>query len=57
MSVYVRRKTLNYLGTGLALACVILAILPLGAMLLYVLSQGGSGLILFPLGPATSRTG
>jgi phosphate transport system permease protein len=38
------RKALNILGIGLTLAAVVLAIIPLGAMLVYVLSKGGSSL-------------
>jgi phosphate transport system permease protein len=44
MHGYASRKLVNYLGSGLALACVLLAILPLGAMLFYVLAQGGSSI-------------
>lgn len=44
MTRYYRRKLTNWLGSGLALACVVTAIIPLGAMLFYVLQQGGSSL-------------
>jgi phosphate transport system permease protein len=44
MTTYYRRKLTNWIGTGLALACVMAAIIPLGAMLFYVLQQGGSSL-------------
>lgn len=44
MTAYDRRKLTNWVGSGLALICVIAAILPLGAMLFYVLQQGGSSL-------------
>ncbi|HLJ68810.1 MAG TPA: phosphate ABC transporter permease PstA [Chloroflexota bacterium] len=41
---YLARKWTNLIGNGLALLCVIAAIIPLGAMLFYVLQQGGSSL-------------
>jgi phosphate transport system permease protein len=44
MSAYVRRKSVNYLAIGVAVACVVLAIIPLGAMLIYVLQQGATSL-------------
>lgn len=44
MTGYYRRKTVNWIGSGLAFACVVVAIVPLGAMILYVLQQGGSSL-------------
>jgi phosphate transport system permease protein len=44
MRRYRARKLVNYFGSGLALLCVMLAILPLGAMLAYVLGQGGTSL-------------
>lgn len=43
-SGYTRRKIVNGLGTVLAVAAVIIAIIPLAAMLLYVFAQGGSSL-------------
>lgn len=47
------RKIVNATGLALALVCLILALLPLGAMLAYVLGQGGSSLDLafFTHGP------
>jgi phosphate transport system permease protein len=44
ISAYARRKSYNYLAIAVAVACSILALIPLGAMLLYVLQQGGAGL-------------
>lgn len=44
MSRFNLRKTFNRLGIGLSLLCVVIAIIPLGAMLVYVLQQGGSSL-------------
>ncbi|GAC1443962.1 MAG: phosphate ABC transporter permease PstA [Chloroflexota bacterium] len=44
MSTYAIRKGVNVLGTGLSLACALLAIIPLGAMLIYVVEQGGSSI-------------
>lgn len=44
MTAYQRRKLFNWIGSGLALLSVVLAIVPLGAMLIYVLQQGGSAL-------------
>lgn len=35
---------MNWAGVGLALLCLALAIIPLGAMLIYVLTQGGSSI-------------
>jgi len=46
MSVYRIRKTVNIAGTTAAILCVCVAIIPLGAMLYYVLAQGGSSLSL-----------
>ncbi len=42
MHSYFARKTIDRLGTALALACVLAAIIPLGAMLIYILQQGGA---------------
>lgn len=42
MASYPIRRGVNVLGTGLALTAVLLAIIPLGAMLYYVILQGGS---------------
>jgi phosphate transport system permease protein len=39
-----RRKAINAVGTALALLCLVLAVVPLVAMLVYVLGQGGSAL-------------
>jgi phosphate ABC transporter permease protein PstC/phosphate ABC transporter permease subunit PstA len=39
---YPVRKATNYLGTVLTVLCVVAAIVPLGAMLYYVIQQGGS---------------
>src|SRR5689334_16859850 len=44
ISAYARRKSYNYLAIAVAVACAIVAIIPLGAMLIYVLQQGGGGL-------------
>lgn len=44
VQTYARRKTINFVGTGLALACALIAVVPLGAMLVYVLSQGGTSI-------------
>jgi len=44
MSTYAFRKLANTTSTVLALACVVLAIIPLGAMLVYIFGQGGSSL-------------
>jgi phosphate transport system permease protein len=44
VSRYYRRKIVNYAGQALAIACLIAAIVPLGAMIAYVLQQGGSAL-------------
>lgn len=41
---WIRRRAVNIVGTMLTAAAVILAVLPLGAMLVWVLSQGGSSL-------------
>lgn len=41
---YAVRKITNSVGTAIALLCVIVALIPLGAMLAYVLGQGGSAL-------------
>jgi len=41
---YRSRKMMNYLGAGLAVGSLFLALIPLGAMLGYVLAQGGSSL-------------
>ncbi|GAC1324716.1 MAG: phosphate ABC transporter permease PstA [Chloroflexota bacterium] len=38
------RKAVNVIWIGLSLACVVAAVIPLGAMLVYVLQQGGSSL-------------
>jgi phosphate transport system permease protein len=60
MSVYARRKSLNYLVTALALLCLVAAVIPLGAMLVYVLQQGGSSLsfdFFTKLPKATGETG
>jgi phosphate transport system permease protein len=60
MTPYVRRKLVNYTGTSLALLCVAAAIIPLGAMLYYVLQQGGSSLnwdFFTKLPKATGETG
>ena len=45
-STYAVRNALNRLGAGLALLCLVLAIIPLGAMLGYVFAQGASSLSL-----------
>lgn len=44
MSAYSRRKLINFIGLVTAAGCVLLAVVPLGAMLFYVLQQGGSAL-------------
>jgi phosphate transport system permease protein len=44
MSYFVRRRLTNHIGTILSIACVLLALIPLGAMLVYVVQQGGSSL-------------
>lgn len=41
---YRLRKTINGAGVALALLCLIIALIPLGAVLFYVLAQGGSSL-------------
>ena len=41
---YRSRKIMNSLGTGLAVGSLLLALIPLGAMLGYVLAQGGASL-------------
>jgi phosphate transport system permease protein len=41
---YHRRKITDRIGTGLATAALIVAIIPLGAVVIYVLIQGGSSL-------------
>lgn len=42
MSAYPVRKAIDLLGTGLAMASVVAALIPLGAMMYYVIRQGGS---------------
>lgn len=44
MKRYAVRKTLNVAGIGLTVAAVSLAVIPLGAMLVFVLGKGGSSL-------------
>jgi phosphate transport system permease protein len=44
MKAYSIRKALNIIGIGLTTAGVVLALIPLGAMLVFVLSRGGSSL-------------
>lgn len=44
MSTHTVRKSVNTLGTGLTILCVLLAVIPLGAMMIYVVGQGGSAL-------------
>lgn len=44
MKLHAVRKALNLFGIGLTVAAVIAAIIPLGAMLFYVLGKGGSSL-------------
>lgn len=44
MSSFVMRKATNNVGTGLALLCVLLAVVPLAAMMIYVLEQGWSSI-------------
>src|SRR5579884_2183576 len=44
ISSYTRRRSINLIGTGLAVAAVLLAVIPLGAMLAYVMEQGGSSI-------------
>lgn len=44
LSGYWARKMVNHAGTALTALCVIVAIVPLGAMLYYVLTQGGSSI-------------
>src|SRR5205807_1939752 len=44
ISSYSARKGVNAIGTGLTIAAVAVAVVPLGAMLIYVLSQGGTSL-------------
>lgn len=39
-----RRKTLNRLGTSMASICLLLAVVPLGAMVFYVFEQGATSL-------------
>lgn len=46
MSTYTRRKLINNAGYVLAIVCVLLAIIPLGAMIYYVLKEGGRDLTL-----------
>jgi phosphate transport system permease protein len=46
MSYFVRRKLTNHVGTVLSVVCVLLALIPLGAMLTYVVQQGASSLSL-----------
>lgn len=41
---YYRRKAVNIIGTAFAVLAVIVALIPLGAMVYYVLQQGGSSL-------------
>ena len=41
---YVRRHIVDYLGTGLTIFAVLIALVPLGAMLAWVLAQGGTSL-------------
>jgi len=41
---YRTRKAVDILGRGLAVLSIIVAVIPLGAMLVYVLAQGGSSL-------------
>jgi phosphate transport system permease protein len=54
MKSYAVRKIVDRLGTGLALVCVAAAVIPLGAMLIYVLQQGAStiSLAFFTQAPA-----
>lgn len=44
MKLFAVRKALNVLGIGLTVAAVLLAVIPLGAMLVFVLGKGGSAL-------------
>jgi phosphate transport system permease protein len=44
MKTYLGRKAINLVGLTLATACLILAIVPLGAMMFYVLGHGGASL-------------
>ena len=44
MSRFQVRKLVNMIWIGLSIACVVAAIIPLGAMLIYILQQGGSSL-------------
>jgi phosphate transport system permease protein len=55
----IARKSINLVGLALAVACLLLAILPLGAMLFYVLGHGGSSLNLdfFTRTPAAAGEG
>jgi phosphate transport system permease protein len=46
ISAYTRRKIKNHVGTGLAVLSVALAVVPLGAMMIYVLQQGASSVSL-----------
>ena len=44
LSPYMLRKSTNVAGSTLAIASLLLALIPLGALLFYVLAQGGSSL-------------
>jgi phosphate transport system permease protein len=44
MYAYFVRRTVNNVGVSLAVLCLLCAVIPLGAMLYYVLAQGGSSL-------------
>jgi phosphate transport system permease protein len=56
---YTRRKITDRIGTGLAIAALIAALIPLGAVVIYVLVQGGSSLnaAFFTQAPATDAVG
>jgi phosphate transport system permease protein len=44
MSSYVARKTIDLAGTVFATLCVVIAVIPLAAMIFYILAQGGSSI-------------